>query len=231
MNDTMAAAITRSPNRKLLYHFTRASNLPAIAYADALLASARFSPSAAGERRLRPVAAKLEQYPVTLNAHLRIADSMIDASTTQEQFRAALDRHVFLWPTRPYCQKMIDTYTRREPDERFAILELDASSLLADHYSAVKLSKYDSGSSPRFPALCSYKKSPAMFVPLGLFGTAVNATVPVKPSDIREVLVEDRVAGISRYLRSVYVDRCEDAPEKWRCLARPLAPWRSSSPR
>jgi hypothetical protein len=59
------------------------------------------------------------------------------------------------------------------------------------------LSKYDSGSSPRFPTHCSYKKSPSMFLPLSEFKSIMNNTVPVKASEIREVLIEDQVNNVS----------------------------------
>jgi hypothetical protein len=153
-------------------------------------------------------------HAVTVNAHLRIAEQMFDPSITQEQFRAFLDRHVFLWPTLRDCRKMIETYTRREPESRFAVLEFRAYSLLAAHYQAVRLSKYDSGSNPRFPASCSYKKSLAMFLPLPRFGMVEESgPVPRRPSEIREVLVQDRVDHISRHLLAVYVQNKEDIPD------------------
>ncbi|WP_141335641.1 MULTISPECIES: hypothetical protein [unclassified Paenibacillus] len=223
MKEAVITAITKATSRKSLYHFTRVRNLPAIAHFDALLSSYNLNPHGAGERRSEAKEVNYHEYSVTINAHLRIPDSMIDAETTQEQFRACLDRHVFFWPTLKDCQKMMDTYTRREPDERFAILEFDAYFLLLEHYSAVKLSKYDSGSSPRFPTLCSYKKSPDMFLPLNGFKIILNNIVPTKASEIREVLIEDQVINVSKYLRAVYVDNCKVIPECWRDRAKPLA--------
>jgi hypothetical protein len=223
MNDTIATTITKANSRNSLFHFTRARNLPVIAHFDAILSSYQINLHVAGERRLKAVQVNYDDYSITINAHLRIPDHMIDATITQEQFRACLDRHVFFWPTLKDCQKMMGTYARREPDERFAVLEFDAYSLISEHYSAVKLSKYDSGSSPRFPVHCSYKKNLDMFLPLNRFKTVLNNIVPAKPSEIREVLVEDRVMNVSKYLKSVYVDRHEDAPERWSNLMRPLA--------
>ncbi|BBI33292.1 DUF7002 family protein [Cohnella abietis] len=222
MKEAIIALITKANSRKLLYHFTRVRNLPAIAHFNALMSSYSLNPYFAGERRVEARKVKLHDYSITLNAHLKIVDSMIDASSTQEQFRAYLDRHVFLWPTLKYCQKMWATYMRREPDERFAILVFDAFSLLSENYSAVKLSKYDSGSNPRFPAHCTYKKGPNMFLPLHSFQIITNHTVPVKASEIKEILIEDQVSNLSKHLRSIYVDHIEDIPECWRNLAKPF---------
>ncbi|SFM17884.1 hypothetical protein SAMN03159341_11958 [Paenibacillus sp. 1_12] len=221
--NAIVAAITKAKGRKSLFHFTRASNLLAIAHLDMLLSSTTIHPHDSGERRLEARNVNFHEYSITINAHLKIVDSMMDAATSQEQFRACLDRHVFLWPTLKDCQKMIQTYARREPNERFAVLEFDAYSLLLEHYSAVRLSKYDSGSSPRYPAHCSYKKSPDMFLPLECFKTIISNTVPAKASEIREVLIEDRVMGVSKHLRTVYIDNREDMPEFWRSLMKPLA--------
>jgi hypothetical protein len=223
MSDDRAAAITKATSRKSLFHFTRASNLPAIAQLDMLLSSFKLNPEFAGERRLKAMKLKHKQHSVTINAHLKISDSMIDAAITQEQFRACLDRHVFFWPTIKDCQKMMGSYARREPGERFAVLEFDAYSLLSAHYSAVKLSKYDSGSSPRFPTRCTYKKSLDMFIPLDRFQHVWNNTVPVKASEIHEVLIEDRVSHISSYLRAVWIDQGGEIPDCWRGLERPLS--------
>ncbi|MFK4301333.1 MULTISPECIES: DUF7002 family protein [unclassified Paenibacillus] len=227
MDNAIVTAITKAKNRKSLFHFTRVCNVSMIAYFDAILSSYQINHHIAGERRVKAVQVDYEGYDITINAHLRIPDQMIDAAITQEQFREALDRHVFFWPTLKDCQKMMNTYSRREPEERFAVLELDAYSLISGHASAVKLTKYDSGSSPRFPAHCSYKKSLDMFLPLDRFQVVRNNFVPVKPSDIREVLVEDRVNHMSSYLKSVYVDHGEDVPERWRNLTRPLADLRN----
>ncbi|TDF99435.1 DUF7002 family protein [Paenibacillus piri] len=220
--DTVIAAITRAKGRKSLYHFTRERNLPAIAQFDALLSSYTINPLFAGERRSEAKAVNYNGYRITINAHLKIPDSMMDAAITQEQFRTCLDRHVFFWPTLKDCRKMLDTYTRREPDESFAIMEFDARSLLSEHFSAAKLSKYDSGSSPRFPTLCSYRKSPDMFLPLNRFKTVVNNIVPAKASEIREILIEDRVIEVSKHLRAVYADHGKGIPDCWRDLAKPL---------
>jgi hypothetical protein len=221
MKDAAVIAVTTTSTRKYLYHFTRVKNLPAIAHLDALYSSYTINPNLAGQRRTEPKEVGYHNYLVTINAHLKIIDSMIDPSTTQEQFRACLDRHVFFWPTLKDCRKMMETYARREPDEGFAVLEFDAYSLLLDHFSAVKISKYDSGSSPRFPAKCSYKKSPAMWLPLNRFRTVVNNTVPTKVSEIREILVENQVTRVSQYLRAVYTDSFEAVPECWGALVKP----------
>lgn len=224
MSDEIVSAITKPKGRKSLFHFTRVRNLPAMAHLDALLSSYRINrETASGGRRPQAVEVQYEAYPITLNAHLKIADIVIDTSTTQEQFRAYLDRHVFLWPTLRDCRKMMETYARREPDESFAVLEMNAHALLSGHRTAVKLSKYDSGSSPRFPAACTYKKSPDMFLPLDRFKQVSNHTVPAKVSEIHEVLVEDQVTGITRLLQTIWIDRREAAPLCWREKARALS--------
>nr|WP_261306191.1 hypothetical protein [Paenibacillus andongensis] len=194
-----------------------------MAHFDQLLASYQINPIPTGERRLKPEKVNYHEYTITLNAHLRIANSMIDAAITQEQFRACLDKHVFFWPTLRDCKKMMDTYARREPDEGFAVLEFDAYALLTEHYSAVKLSKYDSGSSPRYPTRCSYKKSLDMFLPIDEFKLVWNNLVPTKASEIREILIEGEVTRVSKYLQTVYVNKREDVPESWRSLMQPLS--------
>ncbi|MBD2868085.1 DUF7002 family protein [Paenibacillus arenilitoris] len=224
MEEEIVAAITKAESRKRLWHFTRASNLPAIAHFDALWPSVKINPTlAAGRRRPGAAQSKHDGYTMTVNAHLRIADGMFDASVKQEQFRAFLDRHVFLWPTLRDCRQMIDSYARREPGERFAVLAFDAPSLLLEHYSAVKLSKYDSGSSPRYPSRCSYRKSLAMFLPLSRFKLDAHNPVPTKASEIKEILVEHKVRGVFGHLLAVYVDRSDELPVRWRRLVRPLA--------
>ncbi|MFD0682541.1 MULTISPECIES: DUF7002 family protein [unclassified Paenibacillus] len=220
--EAIIAAITKAKGRRSLYHFTRAKNLPAIAHFNALLSSYNLHPHFAGVRRTEAKEVDYNNYLITINAHLRIPDSMIAPGVTQEQFRACLDRHVFLWPTLRDCRKMVDTYARREPDEAFAVLEFDAFSLLLQHYSAGKLSKYDSGSSPRFPTHCTYKKSPAIFLPLSDFKSIINNTVPVKASEIKEVLIEDQVNNVSKYLRALYANNSKDTPECWSALLKPM---------
>ncbi|MDR6879816.1 DUF7002 family protein [Bacillus sp. 3255] len=221
----IADMITRAGSRKSLFHFTRASNLLAIAAENTLGSSHWLDPGQAGERRVQPESIRHQGYRITINAHLRIAESMMEAGTTLEQFRAHLDRHVFFWPTRKDCQMMIDTYSRREPEEAFAVLELDARSMFIANHSSVKLSKYDSGSSPRFPHRCSYRKSLAMFLPFQQFGTVTNPLVPAKPSEIKEVLMENKVTGISSFLKALYVNHSDTLPENWRRLARPWVEW------
>jgi len=220
--EAVVLAITKSKGRKCLYHFTRVSNLPAIVYNNALWSSYRLYPYHAGERRFAIKEIKYFEHMVTINAHLKIADSMIDAECTQEQFRSYLDQHVFFWPTVKDCRKMLDTYKRREPDEAFVVLEFEAYPLLLEHYSAVKLSKYDSGSSPRFPKHCNYKKSLQMFLSLDDFQNKENNTVPTKASEIHELLIKDQVVNLSKYLRAVYIEKDIALSESWRKLGRPL---------
>lgn len=222
MSEPVIAQITKSQGRKSLYHFTRMRNLQAIARYNALFSSTTIHPYSTGERRSAPEAIQYaDQDIMTINAHLKIPESMMDDSTTLQQFRLCLDRHVFFWPTLKDCQKMMDTYARREPDEAFAVLELDAYTLLQDHAANVKLSKYDSGSAPRFPKSCSYKKSPAMFLPLSQFQITINNTVPTKASEIKEVLVEGQVNPLFHYLKAVYIKDDTVLPAPWRKLARP----------
>ncbi|OBZ17472.1 hypothetical protein [Bacillus sp. FJAT-26390] len=223
MRDDVISEVTKTKGRKSLYHFTRARNLPAIAHLDRLLSSYNIDPHLTGERRAGMMDVSYDELTITINAHLRIPDSMIDPSTTQEQFRSCLDRHVFFWPTVRDCLKMLDMYTRREPDEQFAILEADAYCLLSENDSAVKFSKYDSGSAPRFPHRCSYKKSLGMFLPANEFKRIINHTVPTKASEIREVLIEDQVNDLTKYLRAIYLSEADALPIRWRGLAKPLA--------
>jgi hypothetical protein len=223
LRDDVISEVIKAKGRKFLYHFTRARNLPAIAHLDRLLSSYNIQPHHTGERRADVMDVSYDELSITINAHLRIPDIMIDPSTTQEQFRTCLDQHVFFWPTVTDCLKMLDMYSRREPEERFAILEVDAYSLLSENYSAAKLSKYDSGSAPRFPHRCSYKKSFEMFLPVNEFKRIINNTVPTKASEIREVLIEDQVNDLTKYLRTIYTGVDEDVPMRWRGLAKPLS--------
>lgn len=223
MREATISAITKAKSRTTLYHFTRGRNLQAIAHFDALLSSYNLYSHNAGERRPSAKQVEYDDFTITINAHLKIPEKMIDAATTQEQFRACLDKHVFFWPTLKDCQKMLETYTRREPDEEFAILAFDAYSLLLAHFQAVKLSKYDSGSAPRFPARCSYRKSPDMFLPIQDFKRRINNTVPTKASEIKEVLIEEQVVHVTEYLRAIYIMEGIVIPERWRMLVEPLA--------
>lgn len=95
MSDAVVSTITKAKSRKHLFHFTRVRNLTAIAHLDQLLSSNQINPISTGDRRLKPEKVSYHEYSITLNAHLRIANSMIDAAITQEQFRTCLDRHVF----------------------------------------------------------------------------------------------------------------------------------------
>ncbi|UKS30509.1 hypothetical protein LOZ80_16810 [Paenibacillus sp. HWE-109] len=223
MSSTIISAITKANSRKSLFHFTRTTNLPAIAYLDKLLSSYALYPEFAGERRTTAKQVRYQNYQVTINAHLRISEEMIDPASTLEQFRACLDQHVFFWPTAKDCRKMVETYAGREPEQGFAVLEFDAISLLTAYFGRVKLSKYDSGSSPRFPKSCTYRKSPAMFLPLGQFQTINNNLVPTKPSDIKEVLIKDHVSDVSHYLRTLYMDDTRNVPPHWGAQTMPLA--------
>jgi hypothetical protein len=218
----IVTAVTKASSRKSLFHFTRVSNLSAMADFDTLFSSNQFTPEASGARRLKATKVQVNERFITINAHLRIPDRMFDAGITQEQFRTYLDRHVFFWPTLKDCQKMLDTYKRREPSEKFAVLELDAYTLLAEHFECAKLTKYDSGSAPRFPNKCTYKKSLDIFLPLKSFMSVLNPIVPIKPSEIREVLIEDRVTQLSAYLQVIWIDHSEDLPERWRGQMRSL---------
>lgn len=221
MIESRIAAITKAQGRKFLYHFTRGSNLQAIAHFDGLFASSKFNPKSTGERRTELLKMDVDAMSVTINTHLRIPDIMIDPSTSQEQFRMHLDRHVFFWPTLRDCQKMMDTYVRREPEEEFAVLKFDASALLFDHAGSVYLSKYDSGSSPRFPVNCTYKKSEAMFLPVNDFKRVTNHLIPTKASEIKEVLIAEKVHDVSKFLLAIYVKDDRTVPEHWRHLSRP----------
>ncbi|WP_147306868.1 DUF7002 family protein [Paenibacillus taihuensis] len=214
--------ITNSAKRKSLFHFTRVRNLASMARADALYSCIEANPALAEESRGSSIEMQLHGHVFVANAHLRIVDQVMAAGVTQREFQQYLDQHVFFWPTRRNCLKMLETYTRREPDEGFAVLQLDAQALLSDFFDNVKLSKYDSGSSPRYPARTSYKKSLDMFLPIAQFETMKASYLPAKPSEIFEILVEGKVAGLSRYIEAIYCKQVTDLPEMWRKYARPL---------
>ncbi|MBW4082588.1 DUF7002 family protein [Paenibacillus sp. S150] len=230
MDKSVIAAITKSPLRASLYHFTRAGNLQSMAALDGIFASALLCPEYAnGIRRTATRAAIYNGQPAVLNAHLRIAPEAMEAGTTAEQFRACLDRHVFLWPAERDCMTMAAVYSRREPGEAFAILKLDAYSLLTDHFDHIRLSKYDSGSSPRYPHRMSYRKSCGMLLPIGQFMTEKRPAVPDKPSQIKEVLVEYKLTPLSRYLQAMYCSDPRLAPGAWSAICEPLV-WPQARP-
>lgn len=118
---------------------------------------------------------------------------------------------------------MLNMYTRREPQEAFAVLAFDAHALLERHYEQAKLSKYDSGSAPRFPNRCAYRKSPDMFLPLRRFGMPGSPVVPATASEIREVLIEGTLHDVSGLLLTIYTETFEAVPARWRSRIRPLA--------
>ncbi|GLX67396.1 DUF7002 family protein [Paenibacillus glycanilyticus] len=216
------ANITKSSGRKSAFHFTRAANLQGIARFDAIWSSQHLLPESTGERRLSKTEVDYKGITMTVNSHLRIPEAMMEENCTVEQFRSFIDRHIFFWPTKRDCLAMLTTYMRREPAESFAVLEFDASELLLEHQDTVRLSKYDSGSSPRFPSSCNYRKSPAMFVSLAEFGYRTDYAVPAKPSEIKEILIEEQAHSISRLLKSVYALSLEHLPTKWLPNYQPL---------
>lgn len=223
MNISIIEDITKSPLRRSLYHFTRVSNLQSLANLDSLYSSALLSPEfSRGIRRSEARHIHVNDQSIVLNAHLRIQPEMMDPDTTEEQFRACLDHHVFLWPTERDCLAMANMYSRREHNESFAILQFAAYELLADHFATVKLSKYDSGSSPRYPHRTSYRKSCRMFLPLESFRQTTDRLVPTKPSEIKEVLVEDKLGPLSKYLQTIYCSEVLQVPVMWRPLVKPL---------
>ncbi|WML44535.1 hypothetical protein [Neobacillus sp. PS3-40] len=216
MKDSIIRNLTKSQLRKSLYHFTRLKNLPSIANFDALFSSHKVEPSLSYRRRETAKIVDYQGYLFIANAHLRIADAVMHPDTTQEEFRSYIDKNVFLWPTKRNCQSMINAYSRREPNESFVVFEFDADLLLHDNYNNIKLSKYDSGSSPRFPSRCSYKKSLRMFLPLNQFGLVKNNLVPSKPSEIHEILVLNELSNISKYIKALYCRNITDVTKKWR---------------
>ncbi|MBB3151739.1 hypothetical protein FHS16_001785 [Paenibacillus endophyticus] len=215
------ADVTKAKGRKRLYHFTRVKNLSVISQFDSLYSSQLLYPQSNAERRTAPKEVGFRNQNVIVNAHLRIPDQMIDASYTQEQFRACLNGHVFFWPTIRDCRKMIETYAKREKNEAFAVLEFDAPAFLQEHYADIKITKYDSGSSPRYPQKCLYRKSPNMFLPLTLFKSKMCSLVPVKSSEIKEVLVENHASCISKHLLAVYTEDFRHIPSCWSKRGKP----------
>ncbi|MDF2935683.1 MAG: hypothetical protein K0Q90_1056 [Paenibacillaceae bacterium] len=220
MNQAIIEKIARL--RPLLYHFTRVANLESIIRTNRLMSAKALDPLAPGERRTHPVEVGWSGGAAILNSHLRIADSMMADGISQEEFRSWLNRHVFFWPTARDCRQMLEVYRRREPNGRFCVLALDTRSLLSAHYAAVRLTKYDSGSSPRFPHRCSYRKSPEMFLPLDRFGSSIRTDTPASVPEIKEVLVDGGVTGVAQLLRTVHVQAGEKLPSGWSHMRRPL---------
>ncbi len=221
MDEAIIEKIARM--RPLLYHFTRVANLPSIISSNQLLSANALHPGGPDtRRRTQPVEVRHSAGTAILNPHLRIADSMMAEGVSQEDFRLWLNRHVFFWPTARDCRQMLEVYRRREPNSRFCVLALDTRQLLAAHYAGIRLTKYDSGSSPRFPHRCSYRKSPEMFLPLHQFGSSTRTDTPSTVPEIKEVLAEDQVTGIAQLLRAIYIQTDEDLPAGWRHLRRSL---------
>jgi hypothetical protein len=223
MYERLTTQITRAPGRRSLYHFTRTANLAMIAEQDSLLSSRLISGEESGERRTQLMPVALGQGIALLNTHLRIVPQMFAAGTTSEVFRAYLDRHVFFWPTLRDCRYMMASYARREPEESFTVLQFNALSILTRHAHLVKLSKYDSGSSPRYPERTSYHKSLAMFLPLGQFPGSAAMAQPERPGDIREVLIENRVEQLNSALVAVYTHNRAHVPANWLDRHQPYA--------
>lgn len=220
MNEAIIEKIARM--RPLLYHFTRVANLPSIISSDRLLSANSLHPCGPDNRRTQPVEILHPAGIAILNPHLRIADSMMAEGVSQEDFRSWLNRHVFFWPTVRDCLQMLEVYRRREPNSRFCVLALDTRLLLAAHYANIRLTRYDSGSSPRFPHRCSYRKSPELFLPLHQFGSSTRADTPASVPEIKEVLADGRVTGIAQLLRVIYIQPGEELPDSWSRLRRPL---------
>lgn len=220
MNDAIIEKI--AGRRPLLYHFTRVANLPSIIRSDRLLSASALQPGGPDTRRTQPVGVCHPAGKAILNPHLRIADSMMAEGVSQEEFRSWLNRHVFFWPTARECRQMLEVYRRREPESRFCVLALDTRQLLAAHYANIRLTKYDSGSSPRFPHRCSYRKSPGLFLPLHQFGSSTRADTPATVPEIKEVLADGGVAGIAQLLRAIYIQEDEELPAGWTRLRRPM---------
>ncbi|NQX64206.1 DUF7002 family protein [Paenibacillus qinlingensis] len=222
MNDFIVKKITNSSMRKSLFHFTRARNLPSILHLDALYSCNQVNPQLSDARREARREIQFHGHLFVANAHLKIADQVMDANTTHLAFHQYVDKHVFFWPTQRDCKKMLAIYSKREPNEAFAILQFDAYSLMTDFYDRIKLTKYDSGSSPRYPTRTSYKKSLQMFLPIDQFEVVQRNDVPSKPSEIREVLVEGKVTNLSRYLQTVYCDHRSEMNDNWKEHAQSL---------
>lgn len=220
--ESIISLVTRSNSRKSLYHFTRMSNLTSMASSDSLFSANKSRPLAVYQKRATPVKLSFQDQIITLNAHLKIVDSAIHPDLTQLEFFAYIDHHVFFCPTVREVHKFLANYSRREPKESFAILQFNAQSLLLDHFNSVKLSKYDSGSSPRFPNRSTYKKSLDMFMPLREFGSRHDHLIPMKSSEIREILIVHEVEHITKHLEAVYVNLRENVPLSWRKLWVPL---------
>ncbi|MFN0226020.1 MULTISPECIES: DUF7002 family protein [Paenibacillus] len=214
--------ITNKPERKSLYHFTRVVNLASIADSDTLFASNVIHPNPEGERRTEKEVHLTNGNTVILNAHLKISTEMMDTDTTVGQFRSFLDQHVFLWPTLRLCKQMLHMYSRREPCEKFAILQLDAYPLISDHFDQVRLSKYDAGSMPRYPKRTSYRKTLRMFLPLDEYRKREDSLVPRIPSQIHEIMIHNSVLSLHSYLQTIYCVEISDVPQCWTHLHRPL---------
>ena len=221
MGEEMIKYITDRASRKSLYHFTRVKNLDSILSFNTLYSSDSVNPNPVGIRRLTSLKKDLKGKVMILNSHLPIANSMMDPDTSLNQFRTFLDKHVFFWPTLSNCQKMIRTYRRREPDEGFVVLKFNAYLLLRDYYKSVRLSKYDSGSMPRYPSRCSYRKSLRMFLPLDNFKHLNNRLVPTTPSEIHEILILGNVGNLDLYLQAIYSSDANPGHPHWKKYHRP----------
>jgi hypothetical protein len=222
MKTEVVRSITNGPERKSLYHFTRVDNLASMADSDTLYASQVIHPNPEGERRTDKEIYQIKGNKAILNAHLKISPEMMDIDTTIGQFRLFLDQHVFLWPTPRLCKQMLNMYSRREPCEKFAVLQLDAYPLLFDHYDHVLLSKYDAGSMPRYPKRTSYRKTLRMFLPLDEFRQRGDSLVPRIPSQIHEIMIRHSVLSLHSYLQAVYCAETTDVPKSWAHLHKSL---------
>jgi hypothetical protein len=190
-------------------------------FSNGLYSSGLVDTDSTGKRRVTRLEKEINGKMMILNSHLHIANSMMDPDTNLNQFRSFLDKHVFFWPTLRNCQKMIGMYGRREPDEAFVVLKFDAYLLLRDHYKSVRLSKYDSGSMPRYPSRCSYRKSLRMFLSLDEFKHSNNNLVPTRPFEIYEILISGKVDNLSSYLQAIYGGEANPSNPNWKKYYRP----------
>ena len=60
-----------------------------------------------------------------------------------------------------------------------------------------------------------------MFLPLHEFKRVTNRIVPTKASEIKEILIADKVHDVTNYLLAIYVEDYTFVPERWREFAKP----------
>lgn len=212
----IVSTITNSSGRKFLFHNTDLRNIESIAYTDTLYSCQSVDPSLSYRRRTEAIAINFNGFKFVANDQLKIHDEMMAPGVSKKAFRTFLDKHVFFWATHTDCKRMYKSYERKQPKNKRVVFKFNASDLLLQNFPRVKLCKYNSGSNPLNIRACNYRKGPHIFLPARLFLSKHSDDVPTSPAQIREILIEEKVKHISKYIDTIYCHNKSDLPSHWK---------------